>query len=248
MRLKPSVCLLSLCVSLPSYATQIVKKSNSGICHTVESPYYQQTKNFIAFPKLSDCLDSGGRLAKNTQSFNNIQPALKTTHEASSWQSNKALNYSRDQFGKGWEDSDSDCQNTRMELLIGYSLSSVHYKTAKSCQVTYGKWVSPFTDKTIYHASDIDIDHIVPLHWAWEHGAREWPLNKRIEFANDPANLLSVEASLNRQKGAKDISEWLPPKNQCQYIDSFNKVVKAYKLGSSQTEQKLSHVKRQYCS
>ena len=39
-----------------------VKKSNSGICHTPGSHYYYQTKHFIPFKTLDDCLSSGGRL------------------------------------------------------------------------------------------------------------------------------------------------------------------------------------------
>jgi len=39
-----------------------VKKSNTGICHTPGSHYYNQTKHFIPFKTLDDCLKSGGRL------------------------------------------------------------------------------------------------------------------------------------------------------------------------------------------
>lgn len=42
----------------------LVKKSSSGICHSPESPYYHQTKNYTAFSSLSACLDSGGRLPR----------------------------------------------------------------------------------------------------------------------------------------------------------------------------------------
>lgn len=101
-----------------------------------------------------------------------------------------------------------------------------------------GKWVSSFTGKTIYKAADIDIDHLVPLSWAWEHGAYSWPKSKRVQFANDPINLLNVEASLNRQKGAKGVLEWLPPKNKCQYISRFSRVSKKYELKVPETEAK----------
>lgn len=41
-----------------------VKKSSSGICHDVNSPWYATTTNFEAFPTLQKCIDSGGRLPK----------------------------------------------------------------------------------------------------------------------------------------------------------------------------------------
>lgn len=42
----------------------IVKKSNSGICHEPTSRFYKQTKNFIEFKTLKDCIKSGGRLPR----------------------------------------------------------------------------------------------------------------------------------------------------------------------------------------
>ena len=87
-----------------------------------------------------------------------------------------------------------------------------------------------FTGNVITDAKQLDIDHVVPLKWAWEHGADKWPKKRRIEFANDPINLIAVEASLNRAKGAKGPDEWLPPKNQCQYTLRFKRIIKKYDL------------------
>ena len=47
----------------------------------------------------------------------------------------------------------------------------------------------------IQNARGIDIDHVVPLAWSWDRGARQWSDDKREKFANDPVNLLPVEAS-----------------------------------------------------
>ncbi len=41
-----------------------VKMSNSGICHTPGSTYYEQTKNFTPFKTLQECLSAGGRMPK----------------------------------------------------------------------------------------------------------------------------------------------------------------------------------------
>jgi len=48
----------------PTFAKDIIKKSNSGICHDKKSQYYSKTKNFKPFKTMKECLDSGGRLPK----------------------------------------------------------------------------------------------------------------------------------------------------------------------------------------
>ncbi|MGF1763265.1 HNH endonuclease family protein [Aliivibrio kagoshimensis] len=215
-----------------SHASLPIKKSSSGICHDESSGSYERTQKYTAFDSIPHCVESGGRLPKNMK--------------ASSSQS--ANKYSRSQFGSGWSDSDKDCQNSRMEALISQSLAPVHFKTGKECMVKSGRWNSPYSGKTIYKASDIDIDHVVPLKWAWDHGANQWPKEKRVQIANDPANLLSVEASLNRQKGAKGLDEWLPPKNQCQYIARFERIRITYGLDVSASKEKaFNKMKDRYC-
>ena len=41
-----------------------IKKSTTGICHKKGSQYYKQTKNYITYNTIMDCLDSGGRLPR----------------------------------------------------------------------------------------------------------------------------------------------------------------------------------------
>lgn len=119
--------------------------------------------------------------------------------------------YKRSAFGHGWADVDGDCQNSRAEALIVTSTTQVRFATDKRCRVTTGRWISPFTNQVIQNASDIDIDHVVPLAWLWNRGAGHWEREKRERFTHDPVNLWPVEASLNRSKGAKEPDEWLPP-------------------------------------
>lgn len=45
-------------------ATNVVKKSLSGICHIPNSTYFTRTKNYTPFKTLDECLKSGGRLPK----------------------------------------------------------------------------------------------------------------------------------------------------------------------------------------
>ena len=138
--------------------------------------------------------------------------------------------YKRREFGSGWADVDRDCQNTRQELLISMSTAPVRFNTEKQCRVVFGRWISMYSGEVIFDASKIDIDHIVPLKWAWDHGASEWSKEERKQFANDQINLVAVEARLNRQKGAKGLDEWLPPKNVEQYKARFKRVLVKYNI------------------
>jgi hypothetical protein len=209
--------LLALLGNQASATQQKVKLSNTGICHDSSSGSYNRTKNFTPYQSLEDCLDAGGRLPKGQ------------TGEGKSSSSN--LNeYRREHFGSGWADTDGDCQNSRHEALIAQSTGQVTFKDQEKCMIQTGRWISMYSGIVIHDATAIDIDHVVPLKWAWDHGANDWTKERRVEFANDPANLLAVEASLNRQKGAKGPDKWQPPANQCQYLSRFRRIAIKYDL------------------
>ena len=84
-----------------------------------------------------------------------------------------------------------------------------------------GSWSEPYSRKTITDASQLDIDHLVPLKEAHESGGFDWDADRRRDYANDlsdPNTLIAVDRGLNRQKGASDVSEWLPP-NQAYLVE-----------------------------
>ena len=177
-----------------------------------------------------------------------LQKILNETNDAERNAQNRDATYSRAKFGSGWTDDDRDCQNARHETLIADSSQQVTFKTEEECQVKTGSWESLYTDKTILESSKLDIDHVVPLKWAWDHGAVGWSRARRIAFANDPINLLPVEARLNRQKGAQGPDDWLPPKNQCLYFKMFERIKDAYALTYSVTEQsEMARIKASVC-
>lgn len=226
----------------------VIKMSKSKMCHPDYSPYYDRIKNFTPYNTLQACLDAGGRLPKGLKGSTG---SASSSSNVQHYIPNKAItsqdgtSYQRSYFGHGWADLDHDCQNSRMEALVVQSTGPVRFKTDRKCQVVAGRWISPFTNAVIHDASSIDIDHLVPLKWAWIHGADSWTQDKREQFANDPANLISVEASLNRQKGAQGPSQWLPPKNQCQYVLRFVRIAKKYKLKVSYS---LLRARQRACS
>ncbi len=208
-----------------------VKQSSSGICHVPGSSFYSRVKKYTAYPNLQACIRAGGRLPAMQNASGRRD--VKTSAPLSGSQ---VRDYSRNNFGHGWSDADHDCQNSRHEALIAQSTAPLSYKNNEHCQVVAGRWISVYSGNILYDASDVDIDHLVPLKWAWEHGARFWSEGVRARFANDPVNLLRVEVSLNRQKGAQGPDQWLPPEQPCQYIIRFLRVIKSYQLTLSRTE------------
>jgi len=130
--------------------------------------------------------------------------------------------YTRDQFGQAWFDTDRNGCDTRNDILRR-DLVSRQMKNA--CKVLAGTLApDPYTGTSIRFvyggASEIDIDHVVALSDAWQKGAASWQAGKRLALANDPLNLLAVDASANRSKGDGDTATWLPPNKayRCAYV------------------------------
>ena len=144
--------------------------------------------------------------------------------------------YDRSVFG-GWIDDDGNCQNTRHERLIARSVEPVKL-SQDGCEVVRGRWNDPYTGSTYTLARELEIDHVVPLSYAWEHGASHWDPKKQRRFANDPANLLPVGMTVNRSKGAAGPLEWLPPAATfvCEYLLRFSRVTTRYELVLSPEE------------
>ena len=144
--------------------------------------------------------------------------------------------YNRSLF-KHWIDDDKDGCDTRAEVLIEEAI--VKPKIGKKCALTGGKWISPYDAKTREKASDLDIDHLVPLAEAWRSGAWAWSASKRQAYANDldeSRALIAVSLGLNRSKGDKDVSAWLPPKGVCTYVENWITVKVKWSLTADSKE------------
>jgi len=115
--------------------------------------------------------------------------------------------YSRDLFPH-WINQAGTC-NTRETVLKRDGTGVV---TNDACVATSGSWFSPYDGATWSAASDVDIDHMVPLSNAWKSGAADWTTARRQAFANDLTNpqLLAVTDSVNQAKGDKGPEDWKP--------------------------------------
>ncbi|WP_369217346.1 HNH endonuclease family protein [Streptomyces flavofungini] len=140
--------------------------------------------------------------------------------------------YDRARFGTAWADTDSNRCPTRDDILKR-DLKDVTYEGGE-CRVASGKLApDPYTGREVTFRrgrSQVDIDHLVALSDAWQKGAFQWEPSKRIAFANDPLNLLAVDAGPNRGKGDGDTATWLPPNKgyRCAYVAGQVAVKKKY--------------------
>lgn len=138
--------------------------------------------------------------------------------------------YQREAFGS-WIDADGDCLDTRAELLAERSLTDPLLDES-GCRLVGGSWLDAYTGALLSDPEDIDVDHIVPLHVAWDAGAAFWDEKGRVVFMNDPRNLALTASGINRSKGDDTPFEWLPPdpKAQCRYVENFLSVLRGYGL------------------
>lgn len=152
--------------------------------------------------------------------------------------------YHRAAFGDSWTDDNSapgggnGC-DTRNDILAR-DLDEKTYVPIKRCPdaVATGTLHDPYTNAVVAFTrgektgAAVQIDHIVPLALAWDLGARHWPDELRVRFANDPANLLAVAGAANQDKGDSEPAQWMPPNAafHCQYAVQFIEVLRGYAL------------------
>lgn len=159
-------------------------------------------------------------------------------------QRQRGYDYRRAAFGDAWDD-DNDAPlghngcDTRNDIL-DRDLVDKEYVSVKRCPhaVATGVLHDPYTNETVSFVrgaqvgAAVQIDHIVPLAYAWDMGARDWPDALRIRFANDPANLIAVAGQANQDKGDQGPGSWMPPNHAfwCQYAVQFIAVLRGYAL------------------
>ncbi|MER6248971.1 HNH endonuclease family protein [Streptomyces griseorubiginosus] len=144
--------------------------------------------------------------------------------------------YDRDLFPT-WITISGTC-NTR-EYILKRDGSNV--VTNSACTATSGSWYSPYDGATWTAASDLDIDHLVPLAEAWDSGASAWTTAQRQAFANDVTRpqLLAVTDNVNQSKGDQDPATWMPSLTsyRCTYVRAWVQVKYYYDLSVDSAEK-----------
>ncbi|QDY07870.1 HNH endonuclease [Micromonospora sp. HM134] len=155
--------------------------------------------------------------------------------------------YSRDLFPH-WITVSGSC-DTREQILKRDGTSVV---VNSSCQATSGRWYSPYDGATWTAASDVDIDHVVPLAEAWRSGASSWTTSRRQSFANDLSGpqLIAVTDNVNQSKSDQDPSTWQPPLSsyRCTYSKMWITVKYTWGLRLQSSEKSALQTMLNTCS
>ncbi|WP_449280652.1 HNH endonuclease family protein [Leucobacter sp.] len=147
-----------------------------------------------------------------------------------------------EQFGKGWKDPDRNGCDARNDTLQRDLADAV---LDGPCKVLAGVLTDPYTGTRIDFvrgqstSQAVQIDHVVALSDAWQKGAQSLAADRRVEFANDPLNLLAVDGPTNNRKGDADAASWLPPQRgfRCEYVARQVSVKAAYGLWVTAAER-----------
>lgn len=153
--------------------------------------------------------------------------------------------YSRASFGPQWRDVDRNGCDTRNDILKRDLLNLTFRAKTRDCVVETGTLRDPYSNTNIEFLRGektsilVQIDHVVSLSNAWQTGIFKSTPEVRVEFANDPINLLAVKGSLNAQKGDGDAATWLPPNKsfRCEYVKIQIAVKAKYQLWVTKPEK-----------
>jgi hypothetical protein len=151
--------------------------------------------------------------------------------------------YNRDLHFGGWTDDDADCQDTRAEVLVRDSEGATVGDAG--CRIRQGRWTDAYGGEVLTAASDVDIDHFVPLKNAYESGAWRWSYPRRAAYANylqDRGHLLAVRDRLNQSKGDRGPDRWLPPLQAylCTYVREWVRLKNKWRLEVSIREGEVA--------
>jgi hypothetical protein len=143
---------------------------------------------------------------------------------------------------KVWNQSgNKTCWSVRDSVLKAREISK--NSTDDGCKFLSGTWTDEYTLKpliatTAKEVEYFQIDHIVPLHYASEHGANSWTFQMRNEFANNPNNLAIANGSDNQSKSDKGPSEWMPPNSDvwCKYATDWVNITSSYNISITKND------------
>ena len=161
----------------------------------------------------------------------------------------RTQDFQRWRFGKAWSDDvnvefgHNGC-NTRDDIPRR-DLANLVVRPG-TCYAQTGTLHDPYTGATMDFvrgpdtSNGIEIDHVVSLADAWYKGARSWDPQRRLDFANDPRNLLAVSPKANFDKAFRDAASWLPPNAafRCDFVARQIDVKSAYGLWLSAKEER----------
>ena len=173
--------------------------------------------------------DSGSSSVPAASGAGSREEWLRRLDALPSGEADTSVPYNRKDY-RHWVSVQGAC-DTREMALVRDGVSVV--TDPSTCKVVSGSWVDPYSGETFADAKKMDIDHLIPLQYAHQHGGASWDAGKKQAYANDlDTVLLTVSARENRSKGASGPGEYMPPLKsyRCEYSQRWVSVSEKYGL------------------
>ncbi|WP_316309467.1 HNH endonuclease family protein [Clavibacter michiganensis] len=146
--------------------------------------------------------------------------------------------YDRAAYGPSWADTDHNGCDQRNDVLARDMTATTYTADDPGCAIATGHLEDAYTGRSIDFvrgprtSAAVQIDHLVPLGWAWQHGAAAWTQDHREQLATDLNNLQAVDGPTNGSKSDQGPATWLPPAAgyDCLYVTRFAYVLHTYAL------------------
>lgn len=150
------------------------------------------------------------------------------------WQYYQDINYQepeayhrKEHFGDWIRDpSRRTCFDTRGLVLERQAQTQISIDPENHCRIQSSSWYDPYSDEYFYRASDLQIDHLVPLKNAYLAGAWSWSPEKRCHYYNFMDfnfHLVAIQKQANLSKGDRGPEAYLPISTgfQCAYLAAW---------------------------
>lgn len=147
-------------------------------------------------------------------------------------------------FGPAWNDPTDVTGCDARNRVLSKQLRDVVFKDGtRNCKVIAGWLQDPYSGERV-DLRDVELDHTVALHRAWNAGAWQWDSRERQKFANDPMELRALSSSVNRAKSDAALDEWMPPlpEARCPFVIDYLSVMAKYELPITVSERDAAAV------
>lgn len=144
------------------------------------------------------------------------------------------------QFGCGWRTVPGTGGCDARQVLVNRVIFAP-LQRLDACRVTAGNFTNPYNSvsTTYVQTRDLDVDHLVSLHDAWNSGASgpSWEptrtSDRRKDYANDPDVMVLTDKRTNRSKGDRGPDEWNPLREDdtCVWMVQYVEVKDKWDLG-----------------
>jgi hypothetical protein len=217
-----------------------VKMGSNNVCYGSGDPYYSQVSTMRTYANMVECQSAGGqdRQLMNTPSQQEqvergrvdrsaVTSPVSDTRFAVHGQDITAMT--------GWTTAGAGCREPRDELLAGLSAVSPQW-SADACRVEFGHWRDFVSGGRLTDPNRIELIHLVPLDWAAQHGASQWPLALRSSFYKDPRNLHTTTVQGRRAMEGQTPLDITPATTGCAHAQEFYALTQAYPFTLSAQE------------